>query len=135
MAESKTYGLRLTLGGAPDTPHIIGTVPAVRNDKGEVVQPGAEVPGHYRPSTPTPVGGPGELSLDVARDLDKDERIPLELVEIPKSKVSSAREQSEQDRAEARAGVLDAAADNVAAERQRASNETAALAAPNGGQE
>lgn len=128
MAESKTYGLRLTLGGAPDTPHFFGAVPATDD------LPAIEVPGHYRPSTPVPVGGDGELSLEVARDLAKDPRVPLELVEIPKSKVDAARERGEADKQAARGGVLATAGDRGAAEKARVSGETAALAADNGGQ-
>lgn len=59
-------GLRLTLPGAPDVPHFV---------------PGVQ--GMYSPSTPTPVGGDGELSLDEAKRLDADASVPLELVDVP----------------------------------------------------
>lgn len=58
-------GLRLTLPGAPDVPHFV---------------PGVQ--GMYSPSTPTPVGGDGELSLDEAKRLDADKSVPLELVDV-----------------------------------------------------
>lgn len=66
--EAKHYGLRLTLPGAPTGPehpghHVMG------------------VPGAYWPDRPTPVGGPGEISLDKARELDRG-HVDLELVEM-----------------------------------------------------
>lgn len=171
----KTYGLCLTLGNAPNTPHQIGTVPAVepepdlmtaeearelagkaldaalskrglstegkadekRERLAEAVpvdspgQPSIDVPGLYRPNGPTPVGGPGELPLDVARGFDRDERIPLELVEISAAEVDDAREQAAVDKQDARGGIIDAAGQKLA-DRERAKDEAAALAAVGG---
>lgn len=63
--EAKRYGLRLTLPGAPATPHTV-----------------QGVNGYFWPDRATPVGGPGELSLESARKVDAAEGAPLELVEI-----------------------------------------------------
>lgn len=63
--EAKRYGLRLTLPGAPATPHTV-----------------QGVNGYFWPDRATPVGGPGELSLESARKIDAAEGAPLELVEI-----------------------------------------------------
>lgn len=61
------HGLRLTLGGAPATPHFV-----------------LGVPGFFWPGEPTPVGGDGDaITLDDARRYSDDETIPLELVEYP----------------------------------------------------
>lgn len=63
--EAKRYGLRLTLPGAPATPHTV-----------------QGMNGYFWPDRATPVGGPGELSLESARKVDAAEGAPLELVEI-----------------------------------------------------
>lgn len=63
--QGASKGLRFTLPGAPDVPHF---VPGVR--------------GMYSPSSPTPVGGPGELTVDVAQRLHDDPSVPLELVDV-----------------------------------------------------
>jgi hypothetical protein len=49
MSTKKVKGLRLTLGGAPDSPFQI---------------PG--LPGYYMPSRVTPIGGPGEATEEQA---------------------------------------------------------------------
>lgn len=83
----KRQGLRLTLPGAPDTPH---TVPGV--------------PGLFHPSQPTPVGGVGELTIEAAKELAADEGCPLELVDIPEAEVPAAEEQAEKAKADSRKG-------------------------------
>jgi hypothetical protein len=57
------HGLRLTLPGAPETYHTV-----------------QGVLGYFHPVKATPVGGPGELSLEVARTLDQTEGLYLSLV-------------------------------------------------------
>lgn len=78
---AKAPAVVLTLGGAPPVAHtILGLY------------------GTFRPDRPTPVGGPGELTLQQAKDADADEGCPLELVQIPESEVPKLRKQAEQDR-------------------------------------
>lgn len=86
--EAKGQGLRLTLPGAPSTPHMV-----------------VGVPGWYWPDRPTPVGGPGELTVERARELDKDESVPLELVVIPAGQLAAARAEVADQRAAARSAV------------------------------
>ena len=83
---AKRQGLRLNLPGAPLTAH---TVPGV--------------PGFYRSDVPTPVGGDGELSLDAAKELDKDAGVPLELVDV--KNVKEAEKQVADDLQAARDGI------------------------------
>lgn len=71
MARSNgAKGLRLTLPGAPLEPHVVlaGWTP---------------VPGYYAPHHPTPVGGPGELTLKQAEGYAADPAVHLELVDVP----------------------------------------------------
>jgi len=84
---AKRQGLRLTLPGAPNTPH---TVPGV--------------PGLFHPSEPTPVGGVGELPTEAAQELHADEGCPLELVDIPEAEVPAAEEKAAEAKAESRRG-------------------------------
>jgi len=86
---AKRQGLRLNLPGAPNTPH---TVPGV--------------PGYFYPDAPTPVGGPGELSLEAAKDCDRDKGCPLELIEIKPSEVEAAEELAAETLAEGRKGLI-----------------------------
>lgn len=68
-------GLRLTLPGAPDTPHVV---------------PG--VAGLYRPSTPTPVGGDTDpVTIERAQELHADPGVPLELVAMTATDADRAR--------------------------------------------
>lgn len=87
------HGLQLTLGGAPQTPH---TVIGVR--------------GQYRPDQPTPIGGPGELTLGEA-EAAIAAGAPLELVTIPKGKIDALREAAQADLAIARGGIAAARQD------------------------
>lgn len=99
----KAQGLRLTLGGAPNTPHTI-----------------VGIPGVYRPGDPVPVGGPGELSEDGAKGLHENAAVPLELVSVPAKDLDRLREQAEEDRANARGGLARTARDRRVKERARA---------------
>lgn len=63
--EAGRFGLRLTMPGAANAPH---TIRGVR--------------GEYRPDVPTPVGGQGEMTIEYARKLDKEPKVPLELVPL-----------------------------------------------------
>lgn len=69
---AKVPALKLTLGGAPLTWHsVTGLI------------------GFYHPDIPTPVGGPGECSLALAKEAAADEGAPVELVQI--SEVTAAK--------------------------------------------
>lgn len=83
-------GLRLTLGGAPASPHFV-----------------AGVPGLYRPDIPTPVGHEGEMSIEEAEGYANDPAIPLELIEFRGLK--EAQEQAQADIDAARSGIATAA--------------------------
>jgi hypothetical protein len=63
--EAGRFGLLLDLPGAAAAPHAI---------------PG--IPGEFRPDTPTPVGGPGEIPLEQARALDANPAVHLKLVSL-----------------------------------------------------
>lgn len=90
MGKQGAKGLRLTLPGAPDVPHF---VPGVR--------------GMYSPTTPTPVGGDGELTVDEAQRLHDDPVVPLELVDVKDP--DAARTCASRWLDEARLAVKDAA--------------------------
>jgi hypothetical protein len=110
LASKKRYGLVLTLGGAPATPHVI-----------------AGVPGHFRPNVPTPVGEEGEIPLEDAKAFAKEH--DLALVEITDAKAKKAKKLAE-DTAEAiRKGLEDAAAVAEGAEPGLINDEKAAVAA------
>lgn len=79
------YGLRLTLGGAAHHPHVVDGVR-----------------GLYQPDVPTPVGVPGAVSLEQAREIDANPSIPLELIDIADEQVDKLVEQSKQTRARSR---------------------------------
>lgn len=85
MASSKpAKGLVLSLGNAPDTPHVV------------IGEAGAALPGLYRPGRATVVGGPGDpLTLEAAREFDADPGCPLRLVDVPAGDVEQLR--AEQD--------------------------------------
>ena len=93
---SKTKGLVLSLGNAPDTPHWV--VDAAT---------GAPLPGLYRKSQATPVGGPGDpLTLEQAREQDRDKGSPLKLVDIPERDVERLREEHAAAVAESRSAAV-----------------------------
>ena len=81
--EAKRYGLRLTLPGAPNTPHMI-----------------AGLNGYYWPTMATPVGEAGELPLEIARKAAKDPGVYLELVEMTDAEATSAKDAIDAFRAE-----------------------------------
>lgn len=84
------YGLMLDLGGAPNTPHWV---------------PG--VAGLFRPDVATVVGGPGEVTLDRAREVDADPGVPLKLVKVPAGEVKALRERAQAEHQAHRGGVID----------------------------
>ncbi len=86
------HGLRLTLPGAPDTPHVV---------------PG--VPGLYRPDTPTPIGRDSDpVTLDQAKALDADQGVPLGLVDMTAAEAAAARVALASHLNESRAALTDA---------------------------
>ena len=85
----KRYGLVLTLGNAPSTPHRI-----------------PDVPGFFYFHTPTPVGGPGEISLEDAKRYDAGSE-ELALVEIPAGEVKAAERKAAETLAEVRNALVD----------------------------
>lgn len=95
----KRQGVRLILGGAPNSPH---TVPPLR--------------GLYRPDVPTPVGQPGDVyeDLDEIKKLVQEHSGAVELVEISAGDVREAEAQSKTDLAEARNGLVEAKKDGRA---------------------
>jgi|GEM_PF-3373184 len=82
-------GLVLDLGGAPATPHWI-----------------AGVHGFFTPGEPTVVGGPGEITLEQAHELDADESIPLRLVTVPAAHVAERRAAAAEHWSAARGGIV-----------------------------
>lgn len=70
----KVPALKLTLGGAPTEWHVIRGV------------------GYVHPEIPSPVGGEGEPSLEVARKLDKDKGCSVKLVEVTEAAAEKGRE-------------------------------------------
>lgn len=107
----KHQGLRLTLPGAPDTPHrVIG------------------VPGFFRADSPTLVGDGCPVGADWAKELSGDAGTHLELVDVPASDVDALRQQADTDAKAAREGLI--AARNSGpegAEIEQLKDETAAL--------
>lgn len=87
--EEKRRGLVLTLPGAPTTPHRVG-----------------EWPGHYRPDIATPVGGDGEITIELAEQADKDKSVPLKLVDITADKVAEAERVVQEHKDEIRNAVV-----------------------------
>lgn len=86
---SKRYGLVLTLGNAPTTPHRV-----------------EGVPGFFYPDVPTPVGAENEIPLDEARRIGKSS-IDLELVEIPASEVKAAEDKRAETLEAVRLGLVE----------------------------
>lgn len=76
-------GVILTLGNAPDTPHV-------------VIHNGEALPGLYRPGQPTVIGGPGDpLTTEAARELHSDPGCPLKLVDVPAGDAQGLRDDHE----------------------------------------
>lgn len=91
--EDTASALVLSLGNAPNTPHRVGDPP---------------IPGYYVPGVPTPVGGPGECSVEQAKALDGDPDFPVELVQVDAAAVDELRAQATEHLDAAREGVVDA---------------------------
>lgn len=105
-------GLRLTLPGAPLEPHVVlsGWTP---------------VPGYFAPHIPTPVGGPGELSVAQAEGYAADPAVHLELVDI--TDPDAARDFWHGVRDRAKRGLSEFARDNTqGGEPARVADELAA---------
>ena len=77
--DGKHYALRLTLGGAPATLHLIPGLGYVHGDR------------------PAPVGEPGEPSLERAVEASKDPGCAVELVELSEGEAADARERMRDD--------------------------------------
>lgn len=101
MAASKRHGIRLILGGAPNTPHTL-----------------AGLRGFYRPDIPTPVGQPGDVieDLDEAKKAVAERKDAIQLVEIPSGDVAAAEAQVAADLEAGRNGVADARRDGRASD-------------------
>lgn len=69
----KVPALKLTLGGAPLEWHIIGS------------------DAYVHPTIPSPVGGPGECTVERAEELDKLEGAEVELAWITEKQAEDAR--------------------------------------------
>lgn len=106
---AKNYALRNSLEGAPNTPHTI-----------------AGVPGFFRYDPPTPVGEGCPVSLERARELDKDKGCPLELVELSEKDLTAATEAAEADVDASRRNLREAAQVANGAEVARVSDEAKA---------
>ncbi len=98
--------LILVLGGAPDSPHTL-----VGN------------PGYYRPTSPTPTGGPGEPTVEHALELAADPGAPVALVYLTDKQLDQARERHAHDLAQARNGVLAARPHATPAEAETIADE------------
>lgn len=81
--------LVLTLGGAPTAAHRV-----------------EDLPGYYRPDSPTPVGGPGEASQTQAETLGEAPGAPVALVYLTDKQLDAARSRHAHDLADARNGLL-----------------------------
>ena len=106
----KVKGLRLTVGGAPLTPHIV---------------PG--LPGFYYPHKATPVGGPGEATLEQAQEAAKGRSASVELVEMSQKEADDAREALAEVSEAARKGVLERRRDAEGAEADLLRDHAAAV--------
>jgi hypothetical protein len=75
MAEKagKVPALKLTLGGAPEEWHIVGT------------------DAYVHPTIPSPVGGPRECTLERAEELDKAKGADVSIVWITEKQAEDAR--------------------------------------------
>ncbi len=110
--EAKAQGLRLSLGGAPSIPHtVIG------------------LPGWYWADAPTPVGGPGEISVSTAKAAAADPGCPVALVSMSKSEAEARRKEIAAWRGVAR-NALRAVKPETASEAERKRAEQRATATP-----
>ena len=113
MKAEKVPALKLTLGGAPETWHVVGGV------------------GYVHSTIPSPVGGKGEPTLEVAEKLARDKGCEVTLVRITPTQADEARAK----RNAARTAEIDAARDArragktaPAAEAEKFATEVAAAA-------
>jgi hypothetical protein len=94
MAKSsgKVPALKLTLGGAPNTPHWVG-----------------DLPGFFLPDRPTPVGGEDDrISEEQANEAASRRGTPLELVHISEQEADSNRRFMHEYREAARGAIVSA---------------------------
>ena len=98
VGDGKHYALRHTLGGAPNTPHIV---------------PGV---GYVQADPPAPVGGHGEPSLDAAVRAAEDPGCAVELVTLTEAKAAKAREHYAHVRDEGRVALKHASRDKTVPE-------------------
>lgn len=83
-AKKKIHALRFTQPGAPLDFNEIQGVPAL-----------------FHPQHPTPVGGEGEIPLEIARLFDKDPGCPVELTEVSEAQAEEYRKHAEHHRRKA----------------------------------
>lgn len=107
MSDKKVQAARLTLGNAPNTWHVV-----------------VGLPGFYHPQHPTPIGDPGELTEEQAKESHKDGGCPLELLTISPSEATKAREEQARLRGESVRAVRSQVHEAEAAKVQ---TETAAI--------
>lgn len=107
--DGKHYGLKLTLGGAPNTLHIV---------------PGL---GYVRVDPPAPVGGPGEPTLERAVEASKDDGCAVELVELPDKQAAAARAAMQQSLHDVNRALGIARREDDDMPQDRLDDETAAL--------
>jgi hypothetical protein len=107
--DGKHYALRLTLGGAPSTMHVI---------------PGL---GYVRTDPPAPVGGPGEPTLEQAIAAATDPGNPVELVELSERQVEQARTAMHEARLEAQRQLAHAVRVDGELPQDRIDDEAAAI--------
>jgi hypothetical protein len=111
MATKKgAQGLRFTLPGAPNVPHT------VRGHRGR-----------YWPNKLTPVGGPGEVGLELAKASDKDPGIPLSLESMTQADADRRRQEIAAERGRVSQNIA-AAVREGGAEGELAKDELAELA-------
>ena len=83
-AKQKRHALQFTQPGAPlDFCEVVG------------------VPALFHPQHPTPVGGDGEIPLEIARLFDKDPGCPVKLVTISDAQAKEYGEQVDHHRRKA----------------------------------
>jgi hypothetical protein len=110
----KVPALKLTLGGAPFSWHTIGNV------------------AYVHPSIPSPVGGPGECTLEQAEALDQDQGAEVELVHVTEKQAEDGRAARELARDEGISAAREARRQGkkaTAEEAERVKDEAATAAA------
>lgn len=107
--DGKHYALRHTLGGAPNTLHVIPGVGYVQHDP------------------PAPVGGPGEPTLEQAVRASRDQGCAVELVEVDDKQAGAAREHMGAARASANRALAQALRADQELPQDRIDDEKAAL--------